>query len=608
MLTRIIKVFTPPYKIHDLPAVLGILLLFLIIPVVTLNLNKTGDLASRAAVACAANLSYEVIGIGTSNTLKVDAGQSVSIKAKGFSGCPNTDLLKVRLWGFANAPWQGWKNQAQCQLGLAATDCLMTFTAPNSPDVGYPIQVIYDAGNNGSVDAQTGWPNWLYVNKISTALCSGKPVVSVSKISNVQVNETIEATISGISGCKSPDTVILRSQNASSNTIKSHGGCIPLTGQTSCKISFQLDTSGTHLVWGVLDIKGDGISDSTGSEVLVQVVQSCSGKPTTSLNKTNVKTGEITRATGTGLSGCSSNDTLILQYWNWTSNVWAQKATCRLSNITSCYVDFSFSTPNSYPLQFVLDTNSDGSINAYGTGWATLYVDEGCTGNPSISLSNTNVKTNENVRATGSGLAKCSSSDKLTLEVWSWSTSNWSDVNSCTLANSSSCYVDFSFGTENSYPVRFKLDIGGNGSIEKYSDWIFLYVTKPIENSLSCNGKYTTNGSGGSYYTPNLNTTGNFGDPSCDYSYNELYNVLWSLDSAHAFYFWSTIVPCESGNNPNATFFGSPDPAGAWGLFQMGRGKNGQYDHGDVIWRQQASNAINYHIGLGHGYGYWQCR
>lgn len=111
----------------------------------------------------------------------------------------------------------------------------------------------------------------------------------------------------------------------------------------------------------------------------------------------------------------------------------------------------------------------------------------------------------------------------------------------------------------------------------------------------------------------------NFGDPKCNFSKDDLYKALKQQDPANADFWYFKVVPCESSYNPNeyyrCTANGNnctPDPDGAWGLFQMGRGKNGNFDHGDVIWPEQISNAVNYNktklqperLSIGE---YWAC-
>ena len=120
----------------------------------------------------------------------------------------------------------------------------------------------------------------------------------------------------------------------------------------------------------------------------------------------------------------------------------------------------------------------------------------------------------------------------------------------------------------------------------------------------NCGGKYSLK-----------NPIGNFGDPQCDFEISKLGAELKRLDEPNA-YKWDKIVECESSYIPNAyashESIGTPDLAGAWGLFQMGRGKNGVYDHGDVNWPLQISNAINDNYkrvvpaGL-PSFRYWQC-
>lgn len=117
----------------------------------------------------------------------------------------------------------------------------------------------------------------------------------------------------------------------------------------------------------------------------------------------------------------------------------------------------------------------------------------------------------------------------------------------------------------------------------------------------NCNGEYSLN-----------SPLRNFGDPQCTFTKDQLYSVLKSQDSANADYWYFKIVPCESGYNPNSYRDPNikphtPDPAGAWGLYQMGRGRNGQYDHGDVVWQQQIGNAINYNQLLRGSFAYWEC-
>lgn len=115
-------------------------------------------------------------------------------------------------------------------------------------------------------------------------------------------------------------------------------------------------------------------------------------------------------------------------------------------------------------------------------------------------------------------------------------------------------------------------------------------------------------------------TKKNFGDPRCNFDKNTLYKMLQTMDSTNADRWFFQIAPCESSYNPNAFVsqaeIGTPDAAGAWGLFQMGSskppgspppapGKNGPYDRGDVNWQVQASNATTYGKKLKDLKEYW---
>ncbi len=130
-------------------------------------------------------------------------------------------------------------------------------------------------------------------------------------------------------------------------------------------------------------------------------------------------------------------------------------------------------------------------------------------------------------------------------------------------------------------------------------------------NENNCNGTYA-----GAISKNPLNK--NFGDPSCTLDEvkerDNLYALLKQKDAANADKWFFTIISCESGYNPNAwadpIAVGTPDSGGAWGLFQMGQGKNGEYDHGDVAWGNQVTNAINYNNSLQSinlSFHYWEC-
>ncbi|KKQ66901.1 MAG: hypothetical protein US86_C0002G0018 [Candidatus Daviesbacteria bacterium GW2011_GWA2_38_24] len=119
-----------------------------------------------------------------------------------------------------------------------------------------------------------------------------------------------------------------------------------------------------------------------------------------------------------------------------------------------------------------------------------------------------------------------------------------------------------------------------------------------------CSSKYTTE-----ILKNPLNI--NYGDPVCSFTKDDLYKLLKQQDPQNADFWFVKVIPCESTYSPNAYNPGAVDTTGAWGLFQMGRGKNGVYDHGDVVWQQQISNAITYNNNvlapIGRKWQYWHC-
>lgn len=117
----------------------------------------------------------------------------------------------------------------------------------------------------------------------------------------------------------------------------------------------------------------------------------------------------------------------------------------------------------------------------------------------------------------------------------------------------------------------------------------------------NCSGKYSLG-----------NPLGNFGDPSCDFTKDGLYQLLQQNDPVNAYYWFFMVISCESGYNPNAYNPNSASGQGAYGLYQMnptGKG-NGLFDAGDVMWTHQTTNAIAYNndlIRLGAAWRYWEC-
>ncbi len=152
----------------------------------------------------------------------------------------------------------------------------------------------------------------------------------------------------------------------------------------------------------------------------------------------------------------------------------------------------------------------------------------------------------------------------------------------------------------------------------------------------------------------------NFGDPQCDYDPQKLEALLKEQDPAHAEWWFTKVIPCESGgsrnplawNNPNELNKEgkqTPDAGGAWGLYQMGSsaiaksespslyctkpnpcrrldlttndftqlagvggwGHGGVNDRSDVDWRTQtqyAINKLNSPLSRGKsGTDYWAC-
>jgi hypothetical protein len=190
----------------------------------------------------------------------------------------------------------------------------------------------------------------------------------------------------------------------------------------------------------------------------------------------------------------------------------------------------------------------------------------------------------------------------------------------------------WTLSTPGTYTARAYINYDHDGVESDYTNnqtTITYRITNKPTPTPSAQPTQTTNTQSSSVVenintSPNGNTCGkyslnnpmgkNFGDPNCNFTKDKLYSWLKTQDAANADYWFYTVIPCEApGYNPN-TYYRcgaagcTPDPAGAWGLFQMGRGRNGPYDHGDVNWPAQVINATTYRRNLGwYGWTYWAC-
>ncbi len=120
-----------------------------------------------------------------------------------------------------------------------------------------------------------------------------------------------------------------------------------------------------------------------------------------------------------------------------------------------------------------------------------------------------------------------------------------------------------------------------------------------------CNAKYAAR------IAKNRYLKENFGDPQCDFAIPKLDQMLQQLDPERALK-WHVVLNGESSLDPLAWAdpgIGTPNPYGAWGLFQMGSRfkSNNSSDLGDVHWQSQISNGINYMKSYNNNdpYRYW---
>lgn len=189
--------------------------------------------------------------------------------------------------------------------------------------------------------------------------------------------------------------------------------------------------------------------------------------------------------------------------------------------------------------------------------------------------------------------------------------------------NSATKQISWSLASsENRSSITFKLKANQNNTFLN----VMVYATMTPgsgagpggpPNQDNCNGFYSfTRTINGKAYTSKY---GNFADTDCYYANNspavrdELHALLKAQDPANADKWFFSVIPCESGydpnifnphdpgNNPN----NPPDPNGAWGFFQIGSAA-GTNDNGVVNWKQQVTNATT--LLKERGWGYWGCQ
>jgi len=635
MFDKILKVFKPPYTLHDLPALLGVFLLFLIIPVLSFNVDKVKEGKAKAIVAPNATSCPTLPGAGDVDQ-DGDVDQIDSLKISRYvSGLDtltsdqlkranvnddvtvnsNDSLLITRfvaeidkyLPACIDHDKDGYSDNAEIYIGTDPYD-----SCPDSlTDKAWPS----DFDNNGIVEqkdfdsyttpvrhmntspGQAGFDVRWDVVPGSFGFSNYINSTDISKITII-TNKLGSVCSQGTKPTISPSTInsdIYAGDNISFSW-KANSANPPC--DASGDWSGQKEVSGTYSPTKATQIKTYSfILKCYGTEGWTQASYSFNAKNPSPDKINNAKL----YSTGSTVYVIQDN-----------KKRWVESPAV----MDKCRYDWGaiISGPAVDVYLPYVPTNSD----SVGINDVCPPVERSalmaCEGKMTISIDGSNkepgdtydTKSNATFGVRSGGLSRCVPTDKVVLMSWNFGNNSWNNTGKyCTLSReSSSCVIAVSF-PKGYYAIKLSLDKNGDSSEDNFTGYIYINVT--VED---CNGKYYIEGSGGGnrYKTPYLDTTGNFGDPDCNYSTTQLYNILWSMDpSWHTDYFFNTVISCESGYNPNAYNPDAKDPAGAWGLFQMGRGKNGQYDHGDVPWDQQAKNAVIYHILLGHGWGYWQC-
>ena len=533
IVNKVVKVFKPPYKIHDIPALLGILLLFLIIPLITLNLANIGSQkAKAAAIPCPALGNFgDVDGINGVTTADarmismIDGGaikptptqkKNADVNGDGVVGITDVQLVLMYIEGSpiqvtfkacAENDGDGFSNVRENYLGTNPYKSCGTNAWP--PDINNdrkvdirdmasfitPIRRLdtkkgdknfsqrFDLDSDGSITIEgdiggNGYPNGIlfkYWNKTCQIIYQPSTVPSVTFTGN---------------GSTSPTVIAGNSLVLSWSTTPSYSFTKPCLGEGDWPYAV-VNTNGSYTT--IMDLP---INQSS----TVKYYNLHCGGPGTERMKT--VTAKVT-------SPCPSiiqNQKLYREPSDGKIYVIENCVKRHIQNgdaFDKCHYNWGAPVENSTVSKY-LPYVTEGSQVTVNTSCPP--VDSGskivCRGDPWVNTISPNpANPGQTVTLGASQLSGCNRYDRVIFQVWDWSVMRYVWSPYCTLDNSTSCSTSFTAPSRpDKYPIRGGRDDNGDGSIQQGSinnsngqpEWVDLIVKDPgidppYTKPLNCN-------------------------------------------------------------------------------------------------------------------------
>lgn len=169
--------------------------------------------------------------------------------------------------------------------------------------------------------------------------CSGTPVLEVRPL-EVEKGQNIVLFASGMSNCTSKDVIKFESTKGTQVWDKPLVNCTLASGN-NCSAIFTADWNpgGPYSVRALIDRNGDGSTDGMSNVVNIQVKAPpppCNGTPTVSVSATIINPDSTVTAIGSGVSSCSSLDTMHFVISSNGSDWVGLSPFCNLANGSSC--------------------------------------------------------------------------------------------------------------------------------------------------------------------------------------------------------------------------------------------------------------------------------
>ncbi len=473
-LTWLRRLVNPPYSVIDIFTIVGLLIILLTIPVISLNVSNVRDPAPKAAgnntPPCEqygdADGDGDVDPVDSVQILRYDSGLSNKIdneskrRAADVNGdgriTPTDSVLILRYDAgqditfpvCADQDDDGFNTPLEKYLGTDPYDSCPDNTSDDAwpPDINKDgrttmSDVLKYSGKIGAVEGDSNFDKRLDLVR------DGKIIIDNENRAISDPHALAKFFNRTCSNSGSPADLSFNGNNSSSPTINK-GNNLKLTwnsskGNSPCVASGSWNglknTQGSKTLkptknstYKLLCANSIGKTERTVN-VNVEEPKPCTGTLEYSLNDkrsgtVDVNVGGNVTSKGIGLSNCTSNDKLYFQYYDFNSTAgdkWiALGIYCTLSSSGTCskqWVPSDKLSQGSYPTRVILNNSGNGTgISIHSPDWVNVNIQQGappptvsCTGSPYLSLNPKTVQANSGTKitATSKGFSNCGASN-----------------------------------------------------------------------------------------------------------------------------------------------------------------------------------------------------